>query len=81
VTETPRRRTLHIPELNGAAWFKSSYSGAEQACVEVADIRGAVYGAIAVRDSKNPKGPALLITPEVFARFVQVATQDRYDAP
>lgn len=80
MTEIPRPQTPHALELHGATWFKSSYSGAEQACVEVADIRGAVYGAIAVRDSKNPAGPALLIAPAAFTRFTRDAAQDRYDA-
>ncbi|KUO23143.1 DUF397 domain-containing protein [Streptomyces dysideae] len=77
----PRQRTPHAPELDAAAWFKSSYSAGEQACVEVADIRGTLYSAIAVRDSKNPDGPALLITPEAFARFTQDAAQVRYNTP
>jgi hypothetical protein len=78
VTEIPRRRTPHAPELDGATWFKSSYSAGEQSCVEVADIRGAVYGAIAVRDSKHPERPALFITPSAFAQFTQNAAQSRY---
>ncbi|MCD0453255.1 DUF397 domain-containing protein [Actinocorallia sp. API 0066] len=42
--------------LSNAAWFKSSYSSANSDnCVEVA----LNLPAIAVRDSKNPSGPAL----------------------
>lgn len=83
MTEFPEQRAVRAPELDGATWFKSSYSGGEQSCVEVADIRGAVYGAIAVRDSKNPDGPALFITPSAFAQFAQFAqdaAQGRYSA-
>ncbi|MFI9414819.1 DUF397 domain-containing protein [Nocardia gamkensis] len=43
-----------------AKWFKSSYSGADKACVEIAFL---AEGHIGVRDSKNPTGPALMFTP------------------
>jgi hypothetical protein len=44
--------------LDHAAWRKSSYSGGAQNCVEVA---GGLPGAVAIRDSKDPDGPALVI--------------------
>ncbi|MCX5014168.1 DUF397 domain-containing protein [Streptomyces sp. NBC_00555] len=53
--------------LGGAAWQKSSYSsdtGGE--CVEVA-TRPCL---VAVRDSKNPDGPAFTVGPTAFAAFV-----------
>jgi hypothetical protein len=46
--------------LGQAAWRKSSYSGQAQNCVEVAD---ALRGAVAVRDSKDPGGPTLVLDP------------------
>jgi hypothetical protein len=45
--------------LSRAAWRKSSYSGQVQNCVEVA---GGLPGRVAVRDSKDPDGAALVIT-------------------
>lgn len=48
-----------------AGWRKSSHSGDEGACVEVAVIPGTV----AVRDSKDPAGPALLLPPAAWAAF------------
>jgi hypothetical protein len=42
-------------DLSPAVWRKSSYSGGEENCVEVAGRPGAV----AVRDSKDASGPAL----------------------
>ncbi|MFE3875425.1 DUF397 domain-containing protein [Kitasatospora sp. NPDC059146] len=69
--------THHItaPELAGLAdWFKSSYSdGAGNNCVEVADISATRFEAVAIRDSKDPAGPALLVTPEAFASLVAFA--------
>jgi hypothetical protein len=46
--------------LSQAAWRKSSYSGQAQNCVEVAD---GLPGAVGVRDSKDPDGPALILAP------------------
>jgi hypothetical protein len=53
-------------DLYTLTWRKSSRSGARLGCVEVARTDAAV----AVRDSKNPTGPALLVSPTVFARFL-----------
>ncbi|MFF7649704.1 DUF397 domain-containing protein [Streptomyces sp. NPDC007983] len=47
-------------------WRKSSYSSDQGQCVEVAEIPGRV----AVRDSKNPDGPVLLLSPAAFGDFV-----------
>ncbi|MFF7631747.1 DUF397 domain-containing protein [Kitasatospora sp. NPDC008050] len=46
-------------------WQKSSWSNEEDACVECA----AVSGAIAVRDSKDPAGPALRFSREAWVAF------------
>ena len=46
-------------EVN-SAWRKSSYSGGSTGnCVEVAEANGG----IAIRDSKNPAGPVLFLSP------------------
>ncbi|GAA4338213.1 DUF397 domain-containing protein [Actinomadura luteofluorescens] len=53
-------------DLSGAAWRKATKSGENGgACVEVADITGAV----AIRDSKDPDGPKLVIGHGDFWRF------------
>ncbi|MFD3940367.1 DUF397 domain-containing protein [Streptomyces sp. NPDC058611] len=54
--------------LGGAVWRKSSYSGTTGGeCVEVA----AQPCRIAVRDSKNPGGPAFTVAPAAFSAFVR----------
>ena len=53
--------------LTGVVWRKASYSnGYGGDCVEVA---GLPHGRRAVRDSKNPTGPALIISPAQWAMF------------
>jgi uncharacterized protein DUF397 len=54
-------------ELNGAKWRKSSWSNSNGgACVEVA---GNLRGVIAIRDSKNPGGAKLVLTPAAWETF------------
>jgi hypothetical protein len=49
-------------------WRKSSYSGDNGGdCVEVA---GNLPGVVAVRDSKDPAGPALVFTRDEWAEFM-----------
>ncbi|MFG2723047.1 DUF397 domain-containing protein [Streptomyces sp. NPDC048416] len=48
-------------------WRKSSYSGSEGgACVEVATHPSAIH----IRDSKNPEGPALTLSPTTWQGFL-----------
>ena len=52
-------------DLAPALWRKSTYSNNTGACVEVGDL-GATH---AVRDSKNPTGPALRFTAAQWRAF------------
>ncbi len=54
-------------DLNHADWRKSSYSGTNGGnCVEIARN---LPGVVAVRDSKDPGGPALAFTPADWEAF------------
>ncbi|MFC7928805.1 DUF397 domain-containing protein [Streptomyces cinereoruber] len=65
---------IECAPLGAATWRKSSYSGDNGGqCIEVADLAAHV----AVRDSKNPEGPAFLATPAAFTAFVTAAAEGR----
>ena len=55
------------PDLSRAQWRKSSRSSANGQCVEVARLDEVV----AVRDSKNPDGPKLILTRHEWASFLR----------
>jgi len=57
-------------------WQKSSYSGAENACVEVADLPA---GGHAMRDSKDPTGPALMFTAAEWVAFTAGVRAGEFD--
>ncbi|MFE6686311.1 DUF397 domain-containing protein [Streptomyces sp. NPDC057743] len=55
-------------------WIKSSYSGGNGGtCVEWAPEHAVATGEVLVRDSKDPNGPQLTLTPSAFAGLVAFA--------
>jgi hypothetical protein len=53
-------------DLSRAKWRKSTHSAGNGNCVEVAEVSGQV----AVRDSKDSHGPALLVTAAAWQNFI-----------
>ncbi|MEU6645907.1 DUF397 domain-containing protein [Saccharomonospora sp. NPDC046836] len=62
--------------LSDAAWRKSSYSGATGNCVEVARLND---GQIAMRNSRDPRGPALVYTRAEIQAFLAGAKDGDFD--
>ncbi|HEX3489454.1 MAG TPA: DUF397 domain-containing protein [Streptosporangiaceae bacterium] len=58
---------MHPVDLSRLAWRKSSYSGANGNCLEIAPAGGSSQ--IAVRDSKDQRGPALVFTAGQWSAF------------
>jgi hypothetical protein len=56
--------------------MKSRHSNAEGNCVEVAAL---AEGGIAMRNSRDPDGPALVYTPAEVAAFLAGAKEGEFD--
>lgn len=55
------------PDLSHAIWRKSSYSSSTgQNCVQVATN---LPGMVAIRDSKDPDGPRLIVSASEWRKF------------
>jgi hypothetical protein len=63
--------------IDHAAWRKSTYSGGNGGdCVEVAR---SLPGIVAVRDSKDPRGPVLTFAPAAWAAFTAGVNSGQFD--
>lgn len=66
-------------DLSGAVWRKSTRSSSQgQNCVEVA---AGLVGIVAVRDSKHPAGPPLIVTPRNWTAFIRAVKAARLSGP
>ncbi|PRH75915.1 DUF397 domain-containing protein [Streptomyces solincola] len=60
------------PQVTG--WVSSSYSEPNGGqCVQWVPAHAAAHGTVPVRDSKNPAGPALMVSPAAWAGLVEIA--------
>ncbi|MEU2113685.1 DUF397 domain-containing protein [Streptomyces sp. NPDC019507] len=63
-------------ELNRVTWIKSSHSNATGNCVELAALPD---GQVAVRNSRDPQGPALVYSRDEVEAFVAGARGGEFD--
>jgi hypothetical protein len=64
------------PDLSDVHWRKSRHSANEEGCVETAFLAD---GRVAVRDSKDRNGPALIYTPREWHAFLKGAKAGEFD--
>jgi Domain of unknown function (DUF397) len=68
--------TSHPVDLSLAVWQKSTYSGGNGGqCVEVARNLPDI---VVIRDSKNPDGPKLIVSPDAWRAFASGVRQGEF---
>jgi hypothetical protein len=68
-------------DLTAVEWVRSSYSdGSGGQCVEFSRTFAQTHGAVPVRDSKNPQGPALIFPSGGWSLFVSALIRGEFPA-
>ncbi|MGW4033421.1 DUF397 domain-containing protein [Streptomyces sp. NPDC004838] len=68
---------MRATALDQVTWTKSSHSNATGNCVELAALPD---GSVAIRNSRDPQGPALIYTREEMVAFVAGARGGDFDS-
>ncbi|WP_043621687.1 DUF397 domain-containing protein [Nonomuraea candida] len=63
-------------DLAGAAWRKSSFSGDNGDCLEIAPLPG---GRVGIRDTEDPGNPPFVVTADVFRAFTDGVKAGEFD--
>jgi hypothetical protein len=62
--------------LKAAEWRKATRSGDSGDCIEVAPLSD---GRVGLRDSEHPEQPAYVVSPSVWAAFIDGAKKAEFD--
>jgi hypothetical protein len=67
---------ISAAELVGAAWKKSQRSNSQGACVEIARLAA---GTVAMRNSRDPRGTALIYQTDTVRALVSALRTGEFD--
>lgn len=70
------RTDVPASQLPGVVWRKSRRSNPRGECVELAELED---GSVAVRNSRNPRGAALIYTRPEISAFIHGAKDGDFD--
>ncbi len=70
------RNGMPADQLSDVRWHKSRLSNPSGNCVEIAKLPG---GEVAMRNSRDPEGPALIYTAHEMEAFLQASKQGEFD--